>query len=283
MVAANLAAYFSLRQNYPNTQGLGNKTVLLIDLDYQGSLTNIILSARNIGGDELPEKSYAETLLSRGVPDADAYQFRVHPGTPLPNLSFYPATYLFDDFETREQFKWLAGDSEDDVRLRLLKRMLSPEFLNRFDLVIIDSGPRVTTALVNALAAATHVLVPTTADGRSMEATQRFLRRISTMKNGSDALPSLCPNLKAAGVLFTLTNARENDLLVDAQRKLEAVVDGDPGLSALFAGNPVFLNASLPESQPVVASAQGSVPYLATTQIRAIFNQIGAEIETRIA
>lgn len=286
MVAANLAAYFARRNNYPATQGLPNKRVLLIDLDYQGSLSRMTLSAMGAIG-TLNPRSHADALLRVDVSDDEALALRVSGSSALPNLSFFPATYGFDDFETREQFSWLTNSSPDDVRFRLLKRLRSPAFENNFDLVIIDTGPRLTLGSVNALVAATHLIIPTASDTRSIEAVALFLRRVSTMKRGQlgGANPvRLCPHLQVLGVLPTLTGgvAAQVALQEDAAAKLRTVVGADADLRALIAPSQLLLSTELPRSQPMQKAAESTIPYLEAGAIRRTINEIGAEIEKRM-
>lgn len=288
MIAANLAAYFSTRGDYPSTRTLGSKRVLLIDLDYQGSLTRMVLAAMGASVGALHVNSRADTLFTSSISDADAFQFRVHPSPNLPNLSFYPATYGLDDVETREQFAWLGDRAGDDVRFRLLKRLSSPEFESNFDMVIIDTGPRLTTGSIGAIVAATHLIVPTAPDARSIEAAELFLRRISTMKNGAadcTAPAKLCPRLKVIGVIASLTGGASGQIEMqeDAMVRLKTAVEGDADLRDLFGANAVFLRSSLPRSQPIQMEAELQIPYLAGRAIRRVFNDIGAEVEQRMS
>ena len=281
MVAANIAAYFSNRSDYPLTQGLTNKRVLLIDLDYQGSLSGLVLTAMRA----VPEhpNSQVKTLFDPTISDEDAANYRVRPTGQRPNLSLYPATYGFDDLETREQFRWLAGSTDDDVRFRLLKRLRSPAFLNLFDLVIIDTGPRLTTGSVGALAAATHMIIPTAPNRRDVEAAERFMRRVSVLKHGG-----VCSGINVIGAVATLTRGgvRGVESANAAKQMLQTAVDNDPDLQRLVAPRfvkQVFLGSQMPLSQPIVDQSDGGLPYLATTASRTIFGDIGAEIEQRMS
>lgn len=277
MIAANIAAYFSTRSDYPLTRHLASKRVLLIDLDYQGSLSGLMLTAMRV----VPEhpSSQVKTLFDTSVSDEDAANYRVRP-TGRPRLSLYPATYGFDDVETREQFRWLAGATDGDVRFRLLKRLRSPSFLDLFDLIIVDTGPRLTTGSIAALAAATHLLVPTTPNVRDVEAAERFMRRVSVLKHAG-----VCSGINVIGAVATLTRgtARGVELANAAKERLQTAVDNDPDLRRLVEPERVFLDSQLPLSQPIVDESESGLPYLASTASRTIFNQIGAEIEQRMS
>ncbi|MBT9446950.1 MAG: ParA family protein [Hyphomonadaceae bacterium] len=278
MLAANIAAHFARRAKYPSTSSHSSKRVLLIDLDYQGSLTGIMQAAMQFS--TVPQKTTTATLFDEKIDNAEALQFRVHPSGRLNNLSFYPTEYGFDDFETRQQFQWLAGKTGTDVRFSLRNRLRSPEFRSQFDLIVIDTGPRLTTGAIGALAAATHLLVPTTIDGRSVEAAERFLRRVAVFKR-----KGVCPNLQVLGCVATLTSGLGGSprMLSKAIQDFTRKVRSDDELRFLLEPEQAFLKATLPRNQTVVDETRASLPYLESTASRAIFNQIGLEIEERMS
>jgi chromosome partitioning protein len=156
-LAANLAAWF-------DAQG---ERVLLIDLDYQGSASAMALGGRMQGRD-LSEPG-AVRLIRGEWP-------RVLPlERACSNSEVIDCAQPFADEESRLLFRWLLGRSEDDVRYRLAEMLLSPRIQTVYDRLILDTPPRVTLGLVNALCAATHLVVPTRLDGLSIEAVQSFL------------------------------------------------------------------------------------------------------------
>jgi cellulose biosynthesis protein BcsQ len=285
MLASNLAAYFARRGDYPTTRALANKRVLLVDLDYQGSLSRMILTAMGNAIEPMHPDAKADALFRSSKSDADALALRVGPTPAFPRVSIYPTTYGFDDFETREQFRWLSNPSGDDVRFSLLKRLTSPEFTKAFDLIILDTGPRLTVGSVGALVAASHLLIPTAPDNRSMEAAERFLRRVAVLMHGSPELADfvpICPRLKVVGAVSTLTTAAQKTMLETARFKFETMIGNDAELKDLATAGQMFLNATLPRSQPVMDAAEKSVPYLVTTGIRHVINKLGAEVEERM-
>ena len=235
--------------------------------------------------DPMHPDAKAETLFRASRTDADTLTLRVGPTPAFPRVSIFPTTYGFDDFETREQFRWLSNSAGEDIRFSLLKRLTSPAFTGAFDLIILDTGPRLTVGSVGALVAASHLLIPTAPDNRSMEAAERFMRRVSVLIHGSSELADfvpICPRLKVVGTISTLTAATQKTMLESARLKFETMVADDKDLKGLAGSRPIFLNATLPRSQPVMDAAEKSVPYLASTSIRSVINEIGAEVEERI-
>lgn len=276
MLAANLATYFSVRGNYPITAKHKNKRVLLVDLDYQGSLTGMILDAMQPQPGTQHPKHRAQSLFADSSP-SDVLSWRVHPAANLPLVSLYPVEYGFDDFEARQFQMWVSG-KQGDIRFKLGATLRSQEFQNEFDLCIIDTGPRLTLGSVAALAAATHLLIPTSPDHRAREAASRFLRRVSELRRSG-----VCPSIKLLGIAATLVTNHNRDFM-DAARKDFGSLIAEPGLE-WARGQPdtsVMLKSELPFSFPIQRAAEQSIPYLATSVIRSTFNPIGEEIELRI-
>jgi chromosome partitioning protein len=107
---------------------------------------------------------------------------------------------LFRVRETEQQ------GSFEDIRYLLAEALLDPNVQARFDLVIIDSPPRLTTSHIQAMCASTHLLIPTILDGLAGDAVARYLDQIATHRFGrpGDASRSICPHLQPIGVVCTL-------------------------------------------------------------------------------
>ena len=157
MISANLAAYFDK---------VGFR-VLLVDYDYQGSLTDIVPYPNR---DEITFS--AQHLLEHGgntekVPPPQLLggsfeRTRIHPAEA--NLSKVDSTLIC---------KWLLGEKRTDIRFNTHAYLNSPYVRANFDLVIIDTPPRISAATANALCASTHVLMPTILDTVSSRAVFR--------------------------------------------------------------------------------------------------------------
>ena len=96
----------------------------------------------------------------------------------MPGSRLITSGYELTRFENRLMLQWLFKEHEDDVRFRLANFLASPAVRDRFDMVIIDTGPRLTTGSIAAMAAAHYLLVPTVLDRLSIEATGNFLSQV---------------------------------------------------------------------------------------------------------
>ena len=175
-VAANLAAYFDAH----------GRRVLLIDLDFQGSLSAMVVADRQTRDLEQPGAlSLIRGRWPRTLPLSGARS-----GSEVIDC-FYPLA----NEEHRLLLSWLMANSGADVRYVLASLLLSETVQQTYDMVIIDTAPRVTTAFVNALCASTHVVVPTQLNRLSVEAVESFLITLDTFR------PHLLPGLRGQRVV----------------------------------------------------------------------------------
>ena len=185
MIAANLAAYFDK---------IGLK-VLLIDYDYQGSLTDIVPYA---DPDHLTFTAHAILRGDRGS------GLRTNPqllGQSFRRSYIHPAESELSRIDSELVYQWLTGTITDDVRFNTHRYVASDFVQKNFDIVIIDTPPRICAATANALCAATHVLMPTILDTVSSRA---VLRSVAMFLNFRDKLGLA---FKIFGVVPSMVNA----------------------------------------------------------------------------
>jgi len=170
--AINLAAAFAR---------LG-KRVLLLDLDPQANSSISFLDPQTV------ERSAYELLMDgQGPLEQSVYR------TSVEGLDIVPARISLAKLESK-----LVGDFDAPFRL---KDRLEP-FRKEYSVIIIDTPPTLGLITVNALVAATHVLVPIQSSYFALEGTDDLLETIEKVK----ARPN--PNLELLGVLVTLHDKR---------------------------------------------------------------------------
>jgi cellulose biosynthesis protein BcsQ len=103
--------------------------------------------------------------------------------------------------ENRVMIEWPLGDRKYDVRFRLAELLHSNAVREAFSMIIIDSPPRLTTGAIQALAAGTHLLIPTILDEPSSEAVVTFIRQVETYRE-----KGLCQCIKHVGVAATMVD-----------------------------------------------------------------------------
>ena len=159
----------------------GLKT-LLIDLDPQANSTMSYLDRRAI------EKSMFEVLTEK-----DAMMSHVVQKTALKNLDIAPARIALAKIESK-----LLGEIDGHFRLR--DKLDGAR--KRYDAIVIDTPPTLGMITVNAMVAATHILIPIQSSYFALEGTDDLLETIDKIK----ARPN--PALRLLGVLITLHDRR---------------------------------------------------------------------------
>jgi chromosome partitioning protein len=170
--AINLAAALALR---------GRRT-LLIDLDPQANSTLSFLDMPQV------TRSVYDAIAEPGVALTD-----VIVPTPLENLSIAPARIALAKLEAK-----LVGEMDAHFRL---KDKLDP--LGRdYPQIVIDCPPTLGLLTVNALVAATHLLIPIQSSYFALEGTDDLLETIEKVR----ARPN--PALRILGVVITMHDKR---------------------------------------------------------------------------
>jgi chromosome partitioning protein len=160
------------------------RRVLAVDLDPQASLT-IYFGADPRALDAEGRTTHA--LLLDGRPASDL----ILPGNP----ALLPASIRLASGESDLLREWNGAT--------LLKERLAPAWA-LFDLVLIDCSPSLGLLTVNALAAASHVLVPVKTDYLSLMGVSLLFETVEKIRT------RLNPGLAVLGVLPTMHDARNS-------------------------------------------------------------------------
>jgi cellulose biosynthesis protein BcsQ len=204
-VAAHLAAAF----------GRSGKKVLLVDLDFQGSLSSLMFrSARRPDLYDREGVGGAAQLI-RHTADIPALRTNVVSlGDQVPNVHMVPAHYKLADLEEELLLKWVIGDEPEDIRFFLSAFFQRSGY--EFDVAIIDTPPRLSTATVQALAASTHVVIPTQLERKSVEAVKNFLTSLELLREAA-----VNPYLDLIGVLPSVVDSPSMSGPVESVEKAE--------------------------------------------------------------
>lgn len=253
-LTANLAAHFVAQ----------NKRVLLIDFDYQGSLTRTVLLAAGKEGDKA---ILASEILSGVVEARSALRdTRGHVPTIFPHSHFITCGQKFDGFENRLMLKWLMEEVAEDVRFRLADFLVSDDVRGKFDLVLIDAPPRLSTGALNAFCASHAVLIPTVLDRMSADAVGNFVDRLNPLRTYN-------PWLNYVGVVGTFV---EDNELKDYEKAAISVAKS--GLADWSGTHKHFFSASIRDTPYLARAAGQHIGYMKHQYVRDMFNTLGCEI-----
>ncbi len=260
-LAANLAAYF---------ENVANKRVLLVDFDYQGSLSDTVLPHG------IEKLEFSANLLIDPPSDPSTIIHRCHSLRPaLPNSSVFPAFYDFNKVENRVMFRWLIQPDSPDVRYNTLSVLSRPEFQERYDLVIIDAPPRLMTATVNAACASTYFLIPTMLDSLCVSAALNTLGVFRELRS------TVAPNLQSVGFVPTMV-ATDTGL---SQHERFALKELEDGRAEFWRQSPlpeIHTDACIPRRAAINRTAGQEIAYLKDADVERIFKRLGKKLEARL-
>jgi chromosome partitioning protein len=171
--AINLAAALSLR---------GQRT-LLVDLDPQANSTMSYLDVTQV------TRSVYDAIAERDVTFDDV----ILASTQQPNLWVAPSRIALAKLEAK-----LVGELDAHFRL---KDRLQP-ILDKYPNIVIDCPPTLGLLTVNALVAATHLLIPIQSSYFALEGTDDLLETIEKVRARAN------PGLRILGVVITMHDKR---------------------------------------------------------------------------
>src|SRR5918996_670614 len=170
--AINLAAALALR----------GKRTLLIDLDPQANSTLSFLEMLQV------PKSVYDAIVDPAIALKDVIM-----PTPVPNLWIAPSRIALAKLEAK-----LVGEMDAHFRLKDKLEPIRKEYPH----IVIDCPPTLGLLTVNALVAATHLLIPIQSSYFALEGTDDLLETIEKVR----ARPN--PALRILGVVITMHDKR---------------------------------------------------------------------------
>ena len=185
--AINLASALALR----------GKPTLLIDLDPQGNSTLSLVERDGL------DRSIYDVIADPSCALADV----VKPALHQENLWIAPARISLAKLEGL-----LVGELDSHFRL---KDRIEP-LRDRFPYVVIDCPPTLGLLTVNALVAASHLLIPIQSSYFALEGTDDLLETIEKVRGRANT------TLQILGVLITMHD-RRTSLARDIRKEIEKV------------------------------------------------------------
>ena len=282
-IAANLAAFYSIAKG---------ERVLLIDLDFQGSMSSMLVPRAQMV--PMGTRSKAAVIVSEHI-SASHFLQMLTPVSRMATGHCVPAYYDLAGAENQAMVRWLLKVDKHDVRYKLAELLLDQAVQDSFDKIIIDAPPRMSTGAIQAFCASTHVLIPTILDGLSGDAVATFVNELEELKEAN-----VCPHLRVVGVVGSMTAS-------NIGRKLEENPDDDPPLSVSERQGIAALNSALERIQrdrrlsappakllppstyiqrlAVISSNAGETVVFATGNeaVKEMFERLGREVQLRLS
>jgi len=224
------------------------RRVLLVDLDPQFNAT--------IG---LGVDPYADDLLTVGqvLLDGQATIADAIVATCVPGLDLAPARLDLGQVDLRLP-QLVASET-------ILRRRITPEIHDRYHYVVFDCAPNLGRIVVNALTAATDVLIPLQVGRWALEGTSALLETVEEVRE------TLNPELRVIGVLCTMVDTRTGIAREVVNRVREEFGD-------LVFATMIKTAAKLSET---AFAAKPITTYAPTSESAESYRALAAEVEAR--
>ncbi|NIM57575.1 MAG: AAA family ATPase [Candidatus Aminicenantes bacterium] len=183
--------------NLSSALALIGKNTLLIDIDPQAHSTVSV-----VNNSSKYDKSIYDVLVNSEVKIRE-----VIVETSVPGLEIAISKIAMAKLEPI-----LLGEIDGHFRLR---DVIEP-IKKRYEFIIIDTPPTLGLITINALVAATHILIPIQSSYLSLEGTDDLLETVIKIRKNVN------PNLQVLGVLITLHDRRTN-ISRDAVERIKRV------------------------------------------------------------
>lgn len=215
------------------------KKVLLVDADPQGNLTKSLV--------EQPEGGLYDALTGEGL--------------RLTSLDG-SLSILGGDFRLALLEKSLIGEIDAYTRLRVL---LEDPALSSFDLIFIDTPPSLGVLTVNALAAASHLLVPMNPSLYSMQGTNDLMRTVSKVRS------NLNPAISLLGVII---NAFDSVPVITRQIRAEIQAAFGEKLFSTVLSKSIRLEEVIATRRGVIQQGQLSSMRRVAEEVKALGDEL---------
>lgn len=246
--------------------------VLLIDLDFQGSLTRLCLLHADI------KQTISKGMLCNRLLDGGGELRQLHPHEMAQRVT----TAILDrvtcdvigaddslaEAELKAQARWLVSH-QPDARYLFRQAFHHPAFVSRYDWVFFDCPPRLTTTCVNALACCDYLLLPVLLEQGSVAALPHTLGWLKQL-----------PHVTHTRLLGVVANRGEfrGEQLIAAQRTIFNYLP-DQILRAGFDQKDVFRSVVRNNRSKIESAANDGRIAAAEDDGLALFQPVVAEIE----
>ena len=276
----------TLTANLAATLATADRPALMVDLDYQRSLSMLLIGDKR--RKELHRhKCSLQHFLAGPTHGAGDLTDRLEDLAPdLPHCSVLPnsdspagtdAADSLEETENRLMAEWLFDRSKPDPRFFLRAALHDPKLGPGW--VLLDCPPRLTTACVAALAASDFVLIPVIPDPVSTRAVENLLRTLARFK------AALLPELAVLGIVPNVVRYYSGEMVraqADALGELKLL------LPTLWDAPVPILDAGIRQSaafgEAAAETDAAGRPRLALTdpEVREAFRALAEELEGEI-
>ncbi|MEZ5997318.1 MAG: ParA family protein [Hyphomonas sp.] len=245
-----------------------NLRVLVVDLDYQGSLSSLLQPA-NIDPGRL--NLVGDWLKSKNPNGVSAEFFAVKSAYPDLSIDVMTSNYALTEIENNQLQRWLLHADEGTVDLpnKFARTLISAQNkFDQYDIILMDAPPRLSVAGINALVASSHVLIPVKLEPLATEPVARMLEQLNQLKVQFGA------KFEVLGSVANMTY-RESPPTQNERTYLTA-------LSAALPSNAKIYRPFIPDKDFIGRPSTTSVAYMLKSAngrlVKAWFNRLAEQI-----
>ena len=125
-----------------------------------------------------------------------------------------------DDLEMHLMSEWLVNPTSTDVRFLMRRALHSDVVRARFDFVLFDCPPRLTTACINALTASDFLLIPVQPEAVSIRSVQHLLVRLKELRDAG-----VLTELRVLGLVASMVSLKTAERSSHETQLLEHAAD----------------------------------------------------------
>jgi cellulose biosynthesis protein BcsQ len=258
-LTANIAACLA--------EGIPSLRVLVIDIDFQGTLSRSTVEGSLIGV-QVGNGSLVSALLTTPTATPGLVDRLAVPMYKVKANRIILADEVLDSAEFEVQARFFV-ERKSDPRFRFRLHLHDPKVLDQFDVVVFDCPPRVTASVVNAIACSDYILIPTKLDTGSVDAIPRTLAWVRSLGAIGQA--------EVLGILashVTLRSGKPVSADLAAYEYLRRVVQSECGNAKLLFQSVVPLSSK-------AISKEGEIAGL-TPEGRKLFDSVVNEMRERM-
>ncbi len=278
-ITANLAAAFaSGNYKYPDNSPGKPLNVLVVDLDFQGTLTQRCVTDHSLQ-EATKNRATAAVLLSPIKPKGEVPHELTVPFLHQPQKAHViPADDQLDTEDFKRQAALAFGVRE--TRFAYRSWFHREKIFKSYDLVLFDCPPRLTTSTVCSMTAADFVFIPTSPDAFDIHAVNRTINWIGSMQKVLD-LP-----VRVAGIILNRTNKQgtlskgEEAKKSDLEGYMKEFLLNNPGSDC--GKRPFILKNHLPRRTGEQDSINGRPGECLPGENKDYFAELASEIYERI-
>jgi cellulose biosynthesis protein BcsQ len=263
----------TLTANLANAFDRSGFNTLMVDLDLQGSLTNMFLDPGELEILDEQRKCLRhlfENAFDSENPDIRDY-IRVIEGCHA-TLGLIPTSDDLAYSENDLALRWRLGDSSKDVRFLLRKQLQLKRVWGDYNLVLLDCPPFISVGCVNALAASDYLLIPVVPSTQATDRVPTLLYRLREFRN------NINPDLKVLGIVPNRT-WRAGTLTNEEDSRMSALLDQ----CREIWGQPIYLfQTNIPQDSSVREKEDQRQTLQATDALFNTFERLSREIRTQL-